>query len=568
VKSFESIARRLRPDHFDPVSLEQRVVIPLKRNKVFFHSGDFGDIIYALPTIRALGGGKLILGPSTRWKTRLRLTQENADIIQPLLRIQPYIHGVEFMEVAPPEVDVDLNQFREYLMVENDLIRKGARRMNLAEVPLYTFKLPLEECERAWLTVDRVEAVPEHPVLIHRSPRWRNFDFPWQKVMQRHAHHAAFVGLESEYVEFVNDWGYLPYRPTANFLELARLIAGCRFYIGNQSLPYALCEGMKHDSLLEVWLEGANCNFRRKNAIYGESAIVYIPKIKEKRMNTILDQCPLCASDATKAQIFRTETDIVQCQDCSLVYLRTHPDEEQTLMYYQHYADDTSHMRLPKNVEEIRSSGLRREYFMQELLQHAKPPGMLLDIGCGWGAFLANARDKGFTPYGIDVCHKAANFAATVLGIPTVCDELEDCQFTDGMFDVVVAIHTLEHLVSPTEALKRIHLILKPGGVLCGIVPNIDSFCSLKRKERWQWLDVNTHYIHFAPPTLKRTLESHGFELLGLYTTTGDYDQRELNLLLDEKEGHALTTDELNEQLKQLWEAGRGEEIRFFAKAI
>ena len=136
------------------------------------------------------------------------------------------------------------------------------------------------------------------------------------------------------------------------------------------------------------------------------------------------------------------------------------------------------------------------------------------------------------------------------------------------MFDVVVAIHTLEHLVSPTEALKRIHLILKPGGVLCGIVPNIDSFCSLKRKERWQWLDVNTHYIHFAPPTLKRTLESHGFELLGLYTTTGDYDQRELSLLLDEKEGRPLTTDELNEQLKQLWEAGRGEEIRFFAKAI
>ena len=199
MKSFEAIARCLRPEHFDPVAQEHHVVIPLKRNKVFFHSGDFGDIIYALPTIRALGGGKLIIGPSTRWKTRLQMTQEHVEIIRPLLELQPYIHAVQYSDTAPPEVDIDLNRFREYLVMEHALVREGARRLNLAEAHLHTFSLPATECDQAWLTVDRAEPVAERPVLLHRSARWRNADFPWKKVMDRHGHHAAFVGLPGEY---------------------------------------------------------------------------------------------------------------------------------------------------------------------------------------------------------------------------------------------------------------------------------------------------------------------------------------------------------------------------------
>lgn len=570
MKSFEAIARRLRPEHFDPLSKERHLLIPLKRKQVFFHSGDFGDIIYCLPTLRAFGGGKLIIGPSTRWKTRLQMTAEHVALLEPLLRLQPYVKDIEFTDtpISQLDVDVDLNQFREYLVTEHERLRNGAKRLNLAESHLYTFKLPLDACQEAWLTVDRPISIPTHPVLIHRSARWRNPDFPWAKIMQRHAHHAAFVGLESEYEDFVRDWGHLPYLPTANFLELARLIAGCRLYIGNQSLPYSICEGLKRDSILEVWTEGPNCLFKRPNAIYGESAVVYIPKIRDEKMNTILQHCPLCGADAATATVFRNETDIVQCNACSLVYLRTHPDEEQTLLYYQQYADDHSHMRLPKNIDDIRTSGLRREYFMTEMLKHVKPPGNILDIGCGWGAYLANAREKGFTPYGVDVCHKAANFSATVLGIPTVCDALEDCLFTDAMFDAIVAIHTLEHLPSPVETLDRIHRLLKPGGVFCGIVPNINSFCSTTQRERWKWLDVNTHYLHFNTFTLAKALEKHNFEVLAMYTHTGDYDGNEIHRLIEAKEGRSLNADELAIRLNKIWDEAQGEEIRFFAKAV
>lgn len=565
MKSFESIAKSLNTDHFDDLYVDRQTALHSKRNKVFFHSGDYGDIIYALPVIRAFGGGKLVIGPSTQWKTRLSMTQAHVDALSPLLKLQTYVHGVEFSEVIPDNVDLNLNRFREYLCVEHEHMHNGAQRLNLAEAHLHVFKLPLDECEKAWLTVDSPVQLPDRPVLLHRSARWRNNKFPWQKVMERHAHQAVFVGLESEYNDFTADWGYLPYQPTKDFLELARLIAGSRLYVGNQSLPYAICEGLKLNSVLEVWPEGPNCLFKRKNAIYGESSVVYIPKLKDKNVNTTLDKCPMCGAGAAEADAYRTGTDIVKCPLCSLVYLRTRPDKEQTLMYYQHYADDNSHMRLPKTFGEIHSSGLRREWFMQELLQHRLASGNLLDIGCGWGAFLANAREKGFSPYGVDVCHKAANFSTAVLGIPTLCDELEDCMFKDEMFDVVVSIHTLEHLSETSSVLTRINKLLKPNGLFAGIVPNIGSFCSSLRKEQWQWLDVNTHYVHFDPYTLAEALDEHGFDVVHLYTHTGDYDQTELHRLLEEQNGRPSSMDELAAQIEQLGESGEGEEIVFFA---
>jgi ubiquinone/menaquinone biosynthesis C-methylase UbiE len=455
-----------------------------------------------------------------------------------------------------------MNRFREYLVTEAERLQEGAHRLNLAEAQLYAFRLPLDECETTWLTVDRPKLLPDYPVLIHRSARWRNSSFPWDAVMKRHGHQAIFVGLEDEYEEFVKTWGNVPYRPTNNFLELARLIAGCKLYIGNQSLPYAICEGLKQTSVLEVWPEGPNCLFHRKNAVYGYSKFVYIPNLTNSTVKTILENCPICAAESANAERF-LDDDIVRCPTCTVVYLRNRPNEEQTLAYYQHYADDISHMRLPKNFEEVRTTGLRRDYFLKELAEFVPPPGRLLDIGCGWGAFLVNAREQGYKPYGVDVCLKAANFCATMLGILTSC---KNNDFPDESLDVVTAIHTLEHLPDTAATLKNIFNHLRPGGLFCGIVPNIGSLCSQTMQERWQWLDKNTHYVHFDPTTLRLTLERFGFEILRMYSHTGDYDQKELRTLLDKNSGLTLGDAALADVLKEVWAAGQGEEIRFFAK--
>ena len=47
-------------------------------------------------------------------------------------------------------------------------------------------------------------------------------------------------------------------RPTKNFYDLARIIAGCKFFIGNQSFPFALAEGLKVKRVLELYFECPN----------------------------------------------------------------------------------------------------------------------------------------------------------------------------------------------------------------------------------------------------------------------------------------------------------------------
>lgn len=531
----------------------------------YYHSGDFGDIIYALPTLRALGAGHLILGPTQRYKTRQVLTAELAELIIPLLRLQPYVRSVKFGK--PVNITYDLNQFRDYLLAEPELLAKGAPRRNLAEAHLLSFRLPLEECYRPWLTVDHPVVDPERPVIMHRSSRWRNPRFPWAKVMEMHGSHAAFVGLPSEYSEFVNTWGSLPYIPTPDLLQLARIIAGCKLYVGNQSLPYALAAALHKDSLLEVWPEGPNCQFPRKNAFYGEGTTTYIPELCMSPESESLQNCPLCGTAAAEAPVYRETTDIVKCSECGLVYLRTLPHPALVHAYYQTYADaPTSHMRLPTTISEIKTSGLRRENFLEALVAHHPQRGDLLDIGGGWGAFAANARDKGFTSSNCEIACKQANFCSTILGIPTYTEDVYTATLEPESLEVVSCIHTLEHLRETRTVLAAVYSLLRPGGLFCGIVPNIESLCSQKMKERWPWLDAAEHFVHFSTSTLRACLETRGFQVLKISTTTGDFSVDLLQRCVTELLDKALSQTEFNAYLQQIGAEGKGEEIWFFAQ--
>lgn len=260
--------------------------------------------------------------------------------------------------------------------------------------------------------------------------------------------------------------------------------------------------------------------------------------------------CPVCGE--VEASTVRTSADIVKCHGCDLVYLRTRFTRQTMFEVYQSYAREESHMRLPKTVDEIRTTGIRREGFLQELPTEIKP-GRMLDIGCGWAAMLLNARGKGFQVEGVELTGIAVEFANTILGIPVFQGQIEDATIKPGL-RLVTMLHTLEHLPTPSEALTKIHSLLEPGGWFCGIVPNFDSICSRTLGEKWGWLDPNYHYTHYTPSTLAKTLQRFGFRMRKLFTTNGDYHRPDVEAVAASK---GLTLDECNTMMM-------GEEIHFF----
>jgi hypothetical protein len=234
----------------------------------FGHSGDLGDIIYALPTVRAVGGGVLYLyhKPGKTWHG---MDADRAASLRSLLILQPYLDEVVFCPDGHPPAapDHNLNGFRDH----------GRTGRNLADMHLATHGLGPEARHTPWLEVDR--PVAEAAVVFARSARCRNENFPWKRVWETYRPIAGFVGTAQEHEEFRRSIGPVPLIPTPNLLDLARVIAGSRLFIGNQSCPAAIAEGLKHPLILEVYPPLPNCCFERLGRINARDGDIELPAV-------------------------------------------------------------------------------------------------------------------------------------------------------------------------------------------------------------------------------------------------------------------------------------------------
>lgn len=229
----------------------------------FSHSGDIGDIIYSLPTIRACGGGELTLFHYPG-RTAHGMTPAKVERIKPLLECQEYITAVHWSEGMP---DSSLNGFRDHLRVGN-----------LADMHLATHGFNWTHRVAQWL---RVDPQPQVEVVINRTSRYNNEGFDWATPLRKYAGRIAFIGSPVEHGIFEDRWGVVPYLDADNLLKVAQVIAGCRLFIGNYSAPAAIAEGLKHPMVIEVCPGHQHhlAIFQRMGCILGWDARVEWPEI-------------------------------------------------------------------------------------------------------------------------------------------------------------------------------------------------------------------------------------------------------------------------------------------------
>ncbi len=248
----------------------------------FKHAGDIGDVIFSLPTIRALGGGALCLH-SEKW-TREPMTEEKVRSLRSLLMAQSYIEEVRWLDdVYSPEEPVNLNDFRaEYFRTFKN--PDFPKQRNLCEWILRTHGCDPEEQNKQWL---QVEPFRVSPVIVNRTGAgrkshhvYRNRSFPWREIVEKYKHDITFVGSSIEYADFCMRFGDVPRADTPDLHALARIIAGADLFIGNQSCAYAIAEGLKKPAILEVCPWRPNCLFHRSEVIHGWDANIDLPPLK------------------------------------------------------------------------------------------------------------------------------------------------------------------------------------------------------------------------------------------------------------------------------------------------
>lgn len=227
------------------------------------HGGDLGDTIYALPTIRQLvkydetGDRAHLILYAAHGRVREPWSPTKVERVRDFFQLQPYIASVAFSRRAS---GTNLDMWRT----------KYDGALNLADMVSRAFKVADWVSSEPWAFVDNLDSVA--PVVFHRSPRYHGA-FCWSELVERYRGNSVFVGSEAEYTAFTADNGFVPYFPTPTLLTLARVIAGCGLFVGNQSAPRAIAEALKVPVWVEECLNTPNTRFTRPDAGYGPDRV-------------------------------------------------------------------------------------------------------------------------------------------------------------------------------------------------------------------------------------------------------------------------------------------------------
>lgn len=242
-------------------TLYSRVYEPGKPRKTVMHGGDMGDVVYSVPLFRALGASRVVLNPESPYRTKMNAAA--CGVLRPLLEAQ----GFE-VEISPDRPGLEVDYYA-------DIFREGASDMENNHLAVTNSEKIIPGLDVSGRYLD---APPKRvaDVIVSRSARYRNPDFDWLYLLDGLPDEvgAAFVGLKSEYEAFrkataLGDRVF--YYPTADLRELASVIAGCRVFIGNQSSPYAVAEGLKVNRIQETCRYTPNCRAQSGNGVDVES---------------------------------------------------------------------------------------------------------------------------------------------------------------------------------------------------------------------------------------------------------------------------------------------------------
>ena len=151
-----------------------------------------------------------------------------------------------------------------------------------------------------------------------------------------------------------------------------------------------------------------------------------------------------------------------------------------------------------------------RRWTVRRLLAkyHAEAP--MLDAGCGTGLNLASLPAGSV---GIDM--NPRNLALVRERLPqhvAVEGDIEAMPFEDGSFATVVCTEVLEHVPYPETALKEIHRVLSPGGLLLGSVPCHSMIWKLRFLSSTCPGDEPFHN-EYRPPEVRAMLEGAGLRV-------------------------------------------------------
>lgn len=218
--------------------------------------------------------------------------------------------------------------------------------------------------------------------------------------------------------------------------------------------------------------------------------------------------CLICNSTQLKVLVGYEKAHLCRCNSCGFVFSKEIPTQEVLDNYYRNYG-----------VNQYLSPITIKRY--NELLDKFEPfrkTNKIIDIGCGIGYFLEEAKKRGWEVYGTELSEKSAEICNSK-GISTYHGFLDSENYVPEMFDVITSFEVIEHINYPLKELNHFNKILRQGGLVYITTPNFNSLLRYRLKEKYNIISYPEHLSYYTPKTLTQVFQICGFSRLKIETT-------------------------------------------------
>ena len=198
--------------------------------------------------------------------------------------------------------------------------------------------------------------------------------------------------------------------------------------------------------------------------------------------------------------------DLWLCKNCGYIFSLLLPYKKYIYTLYQKVED-------PLYDEEAENRSLNFIRILSFLEKLRPKKGKLFDVGAATGILLNLAKNRGWEIDGIEPSSWAVNYALTKYKISIKWGVFEEFNLPLNHYDVVTMIDLLEHIPNPKEGIKKAHSVLKKGGILCVVTPDIKSPIARLLGKKW-WHLRPAHLSYFSKKSLRNLLEKFGFQII------------------------------------------------------
>ncbi len=214
-----------------------------------------------------------------------------------------------------------------------------------------------------------------------------------------------------------------------------------------------------------------------------------------------LNKCKLCKNQELRVlNGYEDAGELVRCSRCGMVFANLIPSESILAEHYGGYGMFAG----------LSETTIKRYNELLDKFEKFRVTNKILDVGCGEGFFLEQAKKRGWEVHGteyapqyVEACkRKDINMHTGVL-------DLENYQL--GSFDVIVSIEVIEHLLYPVQELEKFFKLLRSDGLAFLTTPNFNSFSRRMQGKNWSVISYPDHLNYFTPRTLDQAMRITGF---------------------------------------------------------